>query len=112
MVPSVALGSSPDVDVPPLKAKSMSAHWSAAASPQYEGIEHPVKPPAARRSWPPLVEHELLDDLICPQQQRLRNRKSECLRGLHVDHRLEPGRLLDWQVGRLRALEDLVHVGG
>ena len=54
-----------------------------------------------------------LDHLIRPQQQRRRDRQAERLGGLEVDDQLELGRLLDGEVGGLRALEDLVHeVGG
>src|SRR5262249_39667027 len=35
----------------------------------------------------------------------------DCLRGLLVDYKFELGRLLDWQIGRLGPLNDLVHVG-
>src|SRR5262245_63624730 len=54
----------------------------------------------------------LLDDVIRPQQQRLRDRQTERFSGLHVEDQLELRGLLDGQVGRLGALEDLVHVGG
>src|SRR2546422_10998760 len=48
--------------------------------------------------------------LVCSQQHRLRNREAERLGGLHVDHELELRRLLDREVGWLRALEDFVYV--
>src|SRR5713101_3479590 len=54
----------------------------------------------------------LLDDLIRPQQERLRNREPDGLRRLEVDDQLELGRLLDGQVGRLGALQDLVNMAG
>src|SRR5580704_2215459 len=44
-----------------------------------------------------------------PREQRLRDGEAERLRGLEVDYQLEPGRLLYRQIGRLCALEDLVH---
>jgi hypothetical protein len=53
-----------------------------------------------------------LDHLVRPLQERLRNRQAERLRGLEVDDQLELRRLLDGQVGRLGALEDLVDVSG
>ena len=49
------------------------------------------------------------DDFVGPREQRLRDGKAERLRGLEVDYQLEPGRLLCRQIGRLGALEDLVH---
>src|SRR5947209_14304911 len=59
-----------------------------------------------RRSQRPLS-----DQLICPKQERLRDRQPEGLGGLEVDDELELAGLLDRQVGGLRALEDLVHEG-
>jgi hypothetical protein len=56
-------------------------------------------------------QHALLDDLIRPQQYCLRDRQAERLRRLEVDRQLELRRLLNGQVGRLGALEDLVDVG-
>jgi hypothetical protein len=50
-----------------------------------------------------LVEHALLDDLVGPEQERLRDRQAEGLCGLHVD---ELARLLDGQVSGFRAVED------
>src|ERR1700736_3828985 len=40
------------------------------------------------------------DDFVGPRDQRLRDVKAERLRGLGVDYQLEPGRLLDRQIGR------------
>src|SRR3970040_2366706 len=52
----------------------------------------------------------LLDDLVGAKQQRLRNGQAQGLGGLEVDDELELGRLLDREIGRLGALEDLVDV--
>ena len=57
-----------------------------------------------------LVEHELFDYLIGPQQQCLRDCESERFGGLEVDHQLEFRGLLNGEIGGLGALEDLVHV--
>src|SRR5207245_1727759 len=54
----------------------------------------------------------LLDHLVGASDDGLRDRKAEGLGGLEVDHQLELGRLLDGQVGGLRAFQDLVHVNG
>src|SRR5262249_29874357 len=54
----------------------------------------------------------LLDYLVCSQQQQRRNRQAEGLRGLEIDDQFDFRRLFDGQIGWLRALEDLVHVGG
>src|SRR5262245_50950336 len=52
-----------------------------------------------------------LDHLIRPRQHCGRDRQPELTGGLEVDDQLELARLLDRQVGGLRALEDLVHEG-
>ena len=57
-------------------------------------------------------EAELLNHFSGLCQQHLRDREAKGLRGLQVDHELERGRLDDRQVGRLRTLEDPVHVCG
>jgi hypothetical protein len=49
----------------------------------------------------------LLDHVVGPQQQRVRDREAERLRRLQIDDELELGGLLDRLVGGLRALEDL-----
>jgi len=55
----------------------------------------------------------LFDDLIRSQQQRRWNGEAEGFGGLQVDDELELGRLLDWQIGGLGALENSVHkLGG
>src|SRR6266849_9525441 len=54
--------------------------------------------------------HRLLDDLVRPRQQRLRDHQPERLRGLEVDHQLKFGGLLDGKIARLGPLEDLVDV--
>ena len=53
-----------------------------------------------------------LNDLVRAGKERRRHVEAECLRGLEVDDKLEFGRLLDWQIGRLGALQDLVDVCG
>jgi hypothetical protein len=58
-------------------------------------------------AWTSTVgQHALLDDPIRPQQQRLRDRDADGLRGLHVDHQLELRRLFDGEISGLGALED------
>ena len=54
-----------------------------------------------------LVEHALLDHLVRLEQQRLRNRQSQCLSGLHVDDEIEFRRALDWKFRRLGAFRIL-----
>src|SRR5215208_1376279 len=50
------------------------------------------------------------DDLVGAGEQRLRHGEAERVSGLQVDHQFELGRLLDRQIGRLGALEDLSDV--
>ncbi len=57
-----------------------------------------------------MVEHGLLDHLVRPDQQRLRNRQAEGLRGLEVDDQLERRRLLHGDITGLRALYDASNV--
>src|SRR6266581_7822294 len=59
-----------------------------------------------------LVEHALLDDLVCLEDDRLRNRQPKCLRRLQIDHEFELRRLFYREIGRLGAFQDPVYVGG
>jgi hypothetical protein len=49
----------------------------------------------------------LFDDLICPQQQRRRDRQAERFGGLEVDDELELRRLLDGHIGGLSPFQNL-----
>src|SRR3954467_14867408 len=53
----------------------------------------------------------LFDHFVGESQQCRRDRKPERLCGLHVDHQLKPGRLLDRQISRFGALQYFVDVG-
>src|SRR2546428_223274 len=68
--------------------------------------------PASRASAPRGTCAGSFDQLVRPQQQCLRDRQPKSLRGFEVDHELELGGLLDGEVRRLGALQDLVDVGG
>ena len=59
-----------------------------------------------------VVEQGLLDHVVRPQQERLRDRQPERLGGLEIDDQLKLGGLLNRKIGGLSALKDLVHVGG
>src|SRR5262249_48298773 len=79
----------------------------------------PVAPPrrAARRGGsrsdcPRMRVGRSLDHLIRPRQQRRGDRQAERLGGLEVDDQLELGRLLDWEIGRLRTLANPGDIGG
>src|SRR5690242_9654423 len=52
----------------------------------------------------------LFDDLVGAKQERIGHLESDGFGGLEVDAQIELGRLLDRQVARLGALEDLVDV--
>src|SRR3990170_1864300 len=59
-----------------------------------------------------VVGQGLLDDLIRPEKERLRDREAKGLRRPEINHHLEPRRLLHGQVAWLGPFEDLIHVGG
>src|SRR5262245_5047957 len=54
----------------------------------------------------------LFDHLVGQRDELLGNGQPERLGGLAVDYQLESGRLLDRQLGRARATQDLIYVGG
>jgi hypothetical protein len=56
------------------------------------------------------VAHALLNDLVRPQQNRLRDREAERLGGLEVKSEVQQHRPLDRKVRGLCPLEDLVNV--
>jgi hypothetical protein len=58
---------------------------------------------STRSGHPPV----LLDDLVGAGEDRLRHGEAERLGRVEVDHLLECRRLLDWEIVRLGALEDL-----
>jgi hypothetical protein len=65
----------------------------------------------ADRKLAALVEHALLDHLVCLQKKRLRDRQRQRLGGLRIDNEVELRGLFHGQICGLCALEDLVHVG-
>jgi hypothetical protein len=54
-----------------------------------------------------LVEHALLDHLVGLEEDRLRDRESQRLGGLEIDHQLELGGLLDGEISRFAPLKIL-----
>ena len=48
----------------------------------------------------------LFDHLVGAGEQRLRDFEAERFRGAEVDHKLDLGALLDWQIGRPFAFEN------
>src|SRR2546430_6319419 len=77
------------------------------AAPRRRAARPPAKTPARRET----CAGSSLDDLVGPDQQRLGNRQAERPGGLEVDDQLELGRLLDGEIGRLGAFENLVDIG-
>src|SRR4030095_6317979 len=53
-----------------------------------------------------------LEQLVGASEHRAGDRQPKGLRRLEVDHKVELGWLFHGQVGRLGALEDLLHVAG
>src|SRR5258708_9805765 len=51
-----------------------------------------------------------LDHLVGAGEERGRHGEAEGLRGLEIDHELEARRLFDWQIARIGALQNFVHV--
>src|SRR5437763_1986597 len=64
------------------------------------------------RCYPTPPHGESFDHFVGAGNQGCGQLEAERVRGLEVDDQLELGRLLDWQICGLRALEDLVHVSG
>src|ERR1700676_2173817 len=54
----------------------------------------------------------LLDHLVGDGEHVLRDFEAHRLCGLQVDHQLELGRSLHWQIGRLLTFENSIDVGG
>jgi hypothetical protein len=50
----------------------------------------------------------LFDHLVDTHQEGFRDHQRERFRGLEIDDQFDPGRLLDWKIGWLSALEDLI----
>src|SRR5262249_25369282 len=83
---------------------TLSGRRTSNASPG--PLELEVRRPCLRDG----INHDLLYDPIRPLEYRLGNRHPEPLRRLEVDHQFELRGLLNGQVDRLRALENLHHL--
>src|SRR5262245_34333708 len=83
------------------RRRATSGH--PASLPEMTGID-PKLP------WSDLLG--LVDHLVGAQQNRSRHRKAERLGGLEVDRHLKFDRLLNGQVGRLRATENAIDIKG
>src|SRR5262249_49401213 len=59
-----------------------------------------------------LANDASLDHLVGAGDERRRNFEAERLGSLDIDHEFVFGRLLDWQLGGLLALEDAIDIAG
>ena len=101
-----------------LEVEALMRHADRDPSDSGPGVEPGTKrPEGAGIRWPGKPSEagvllagagHLLDNLVCLQQEGLRNRDAESLGSLEVDHQLELRRLLDGEIGGLGPLEDLV----
>jgi hypothetical protein len=55
-------------------------------------------------------QKKLLDHLVGKREELFRNRQAKRLGGPGIEHELEPGWLLDWNIGRACAVQNLVHM--
>ena len=53
----------------------------------------------------------LFNHLVGGVEEPFRSRQGECLSGFEIDHELELGWLLHWQIGRLFTFEDAIDIG-
>src|ERR1700685_1660053 len=65
------------------------------------------QPTFAKKSAISGSERQLLDHLVSASEERWGNRQPKCISSLEIDHKLEFGRLLDWQVGGLGTAQQL-----
>ena len=56
------------------------------------------------------LERRLFDHLVGAGEYCRRNCKAQRLRGFQIDHQLELGRRLHWEVGRLLAFENAIDI--
>src|SRR6516164_2309741 len=61
-----------------------------------------------KRTHAPQQNLSLFDDLVGAREQCARDGEAKRLRGLKIDHKVKLGRLLDRNVGWLRAAQNLV----
>src|SRR5215470_2267597 len=85
---------SPNTEIAPTATTSMALTCRWRSRPQHQKRKRPTS----------------FDHLVCAGQYRLRDRKAQCPCGFQIDHKLECRGLLDREVPRLRALDDLVDV--
>ena len=57
-------------------------------------------------------QNAILLDHLGAGEQRWGHGEAERLRGLEIDHELELGRLLHWQIARPDAAQNSIHISG
>jgi hypothetical protein len=57
-------------------------------------------PPSNKKHPPPEEDSCSFYNLVGAGEQRLWHGEAQHLGGIEIDHKLEVGRLLDWQIGR------------
>jgi hypothetical protein len=57
-----------------------------------------------------ILDYHSSDDSICSGEHVRRNHQADLLRGFEIQRQLEFTRLLDWQLGRLGAFENLADI--
>src|SRR5262249_53885961 len=80
----------------------------------------PSAPSGTARTLPPItvmnarrfISRRSLDDLVRPDEYRLRDRETECLGGPQIDDQIEFRGLLDRQIAGLGTFEHFVDVKG
>src|SRR5262244_2557167 len=86
-------------------------HRGSSDSPAPRSVTRtkPSKKYRFQESWKESMRRgHLLDHLIGPCQQRLRDRQAQRLGRLQIDDQRELGRLLDWYISRFGTLQNLV----
>src|SRR5262249_56824051 len=84
---------------------------ASASSPRFAAMSTARRKVSKRNKLREQKAWNSLNQRISLCDEERRNFETERLGGLEIDHQLELGGLLDRQVGGLRTLENLVHVG-
>src|SRR5262245_6177971 len=93
---------------PPRKVRRPATIGAGPAGVSHQAQAVSIAKRTSRRGGGRLAR--LLNDLVRPSQHGLRDRETERLGGLEVEHEVELGGLLDGQVTRRGALENALDV--